>query len=649
MMQHEDNEPVLDLSDVVHDEPLGEDDRPGSLGHTISTTSTSHTSDHYASSPLSLADEVNVFDDPGSHSPTLLQDAEGVVPSFSVEQLEQDLVALLRQNDSAVSSALLSVAAQRQAPQLIAGEPSALTDGPTASQMHGFDSLGSSLSALAAVLQAVHSAGDHRTQGFDSAGPDFGPQSLDDSQAKQRTRNAPAFHSLTADEDVPGLSSGAGSGNASGTDGSEYLFDEEGESEHDAEADVAIGRLRHSSSPDRDGSAAEDPSPVPNDFTDIGDIMHHYTHFDQDDEDDVDQLDSELPSSPVENNVLLLPRYHPLLQPAARDDRSDAIPELDELESEGDQPIASTSKSGAASSAAEKRPKKTKERTDPEKGPQAHVCDECSKTFSRRSDMIRHTRIHTGERPFVCPEAGCGKTFIQRSALHVHMRVHTGEKPHICEYPGCGRTFGDSSSLARHRRTHTGKRPYKCEHPICEKTFTRRTTLTAHMKTHDPSWEPDPRIKYSFKAKRVKLDSADQDQELEASVRTLSALLKQGDPQAERLPSGRPPEPQLAASISEELAAALAQAQARILEDYDEDEDEDEGFGQELSHCEIIGPSTSGIRDEESTHSTMERETSIEVHLQDTLGGDDALDFAIPLRKRKMDDVAAAVTGKRKR
>ncbi|KAH8170375.1 zinc-finger double domain-containing protein [Sarocladium implicatum] len=112
----------------------------------------------------------------------------------------------------------------------------------------------------------------------------------------------------------------------------------------------------------------------------------------------------------------------------------------------------------------------------------AYACGTCGKGFARRSDLARHERIHSGDKPHFCDFKGCGKTFIQRSALTVHQRTHTGEKPHHCET--CAKKFGDSSSLARHRRTHSGKRPYKCPFADCQKTFTRRTTLTRHQNHH---------------------------------------------------------------------------------------------------------------------------------------------------------------------
>ncbi|XP_033026703.1 zinc finger protein 768 [Lacerta agilis] len=103
----------------------------------------------------------------------------------------------------------------------------------------------------------------------------------------------------------------------------------------------------------------------------------------------------------------------------------------------------------------------------------SYKCPDCGKNYRRSTDLLRHQRTHTGERPYLC--LACGKSFSRSSILLEHQRIHTGEKPYKCSH--CGQGFSQSSNCKQHERTH-GKE--KRNDPIHWGSTWQRTEVQRH-------------------------------------------------------------------------------------------------------------------------------------------------------------------------
>ncbi len=82
-----------------------------------------------------------------------------------------------------------------------------------------------------------------------------------------------------------------------------------------------------------------------------------------------------------------------------------------------------------------------------------HQCTYCTKEFKKPSDLVRHIRIHTHEKPYKCTQ--CFRAFAVKSTLTAHVKTHSGIKEFKCHV--CEKMFSTQGSLKVHMRLHTGK------------------------------------------------------------------------------------------------------------------------------------------------------------------------------------------------
>merc|ERR1711899_418740 len=112
-------------------------------------------------------------------------------------------------------------------------------------------------------------------------------------------------------------------------------------------------------------------------------------------------------------------------------------------------------------------------------GTKPHRCKYCEASFTTSGELVRHVRYrHTHEKPHKCPD--CDYMSVELSKLKRHMRCHSGERPYQC--PHCTYASPDTFKLKRHLRIHTGEKPYECD--ICHARFTQSNSLKAHRLIH---------------------------------------------------------------------------------------------------------------------------------------------------------------------
>lgn len=105
-------------------------------------------------------------------------------------------------------------------------------------------------------------------------------------------------------------------------------------------------------------------------------------------------------------------------------------------------------------------------------------CKFCNKEFNGKG-IYAHMRTIHGNETFNCPH--CGKSFTSRSKMNEHQKIH--DKKLECKI--CGKKYASGYELNQHNKLHDNPKAFECK--ICKKDFCSSTSLYIHSRLHNLS------------------------------------------------------------------------------------------------------------------------------------------------------------------
>lgn len=113
-------------------------------------------------------------------------------------------------------------------------------------------------------------------------------------------------------------------------------------------------------------------------------------------------------------------------------------------------------------------------------GERPYACTLCPSRFADISNLHKHTKIHTGAKPYVCH---CGKSYNQQSSLNTHKKTHLVAslvEKYFCTH--CPKKYALEEDLTLHLRSHGINSMFKCN--FCDKEYELLNHLRSHRRIH---------------------------------------------------------------------------------------------------------------------------------------------------------------------